>query len=101
MAATHLTLVLHELATNAAKYGALSTPAGRLAVSWRINGNDVEIAWIERGGPAIAAPPATPGFGSKLMELSIMGQLHGAVRHRWAREGVEITIVAARAQLDR
>jgi two-component sensor histidine kinase len=101
MAATHLTLVLHELATNAAKYGALSTPAGRLAVSWRVNGTDVEIVWIERGGPAIVAPPATPGFGSKLMELSIMGQLHGAVCHRWAREGVEITIVAARAQLDR
>jgi two-component sensor histidine kinase len=72
-----LGLVFHELATNAAKYGALSTAAGRVSVRWTtaddVSGRHLAIEWAESGGPPVAAP-ARRGFGSRLVERS----LHGA-----------------------
>jgi len=75
--ATHLALVLHELATNARKYGALSVSQGQLAVSWQMHtngGRSLLLRWEERDGPKITAPSA-PGFGTTLIEQTLRG--HG------------------------
>jgi two-component sensor histidine kinase len=77
-----LSMVLHELATNAAKYGALSVPGGQLSVSWRAfqkpDGQTLKLEWHETGGPAVS-PPTRKGFGSKLIERSIKQDLGGTV----------------------
>jgi two-component sensor histidine kinase len=62
-----LSLALHELATNAAKYGALSRREGRVAVQWRVQGGMSHLDWKESGGPPVA-PPTQKGFGSRLLE---------------------------------
>ncbi len=69
-AATQLGLVLHELGTNAAKYGALSTPAGTIAVVWSVSRGRLRLAWRERGGPRIVTPPTHKGFGTALIDSS-------------------------------
>jgi PAS domain S-box-containing protein len=90
-AAQAFSMVLHELATNAAKYGALLTPTGRVRINWRIAGHDdaglLHVRWEETGGP----PPATPsrrGFGSRVIEATIIGQLGGRVERRWEPAGL-------------
>ncbi|MFT3724553.1 MAG: HWE histidine kinase domain-containing protein [Hyphomonadaceae bacterium] len=98
-AATSLALILHELATNAAKYGALSEAGGRVSISWRIEGQDMILNWVERGGPKIAGPPAHKGFGADLARMSAKGQLGGNVAHVWSPEGVEITLKASLERL--
>jgi two-component sensor histidine kinase len=65
--ALNLSLIIYELATNAAKHGALSNDAGQVALSWRRIGEKAEVIWIEAGGPP-TAPPAHKGFGSRLIE---------------------------------
>ncbi len=65
----HMALMLHELATNSAKYGALSAPSGRVAVSWTIVDAVLNLQWVERGGPMVAAP-SKRGFGTTLIEQS-------------------------------
>ena len=75
--AVALALVFHELATNASKYGALSTATGRLEVRWRVVGTEtrvLEVLWLETGGPAVK-PPTRRGFGSKLIAGNLRG--HG------------------------
>lgn len=72
-----LGMVLHELATNAAKYGALSA-GGRLEISWFMEGDALSLEWRETGGPA-PSPPTRRGFGSRLIERSITGELQGSV----------------------
>jgi two-component sensor histidine kinase len=67
-----LALVFHELATNAAKYGALSTPDGRLDISWGQSGDNVVVEWVESGGPPVSSP-SRRGFGSNLIERSLDG----------------------------
>ena len=74
--ALSLTLALHELATNAIKYGALSTPEGGVAVTWSVIGDALEIEWVERGGTPVA-PPSRKGFGSRLLQALIGGDLGG------------------------
>lgn len=81
-----LTLIVHELATNAAKYGSLSTAAGRLKVKFELNPGALVIDWIEHGGPGIAAPKIT-GFGSKLISIS-MRHLQGDAEFDWADGGL-------------
>src|SRR5690606_30587691 len=75
-----LNMILHELATNAAKYGALSTPDGRLKVTWRIHDGDgrpqVRLRWIEADGPRVK-PPSRRGFGTNLIEHSTAYELRG------------------------
>jgi len=79
-AALALSMALHELATNAAKYGSLSTPAGRIRVSWHIDPGDdrdrVVIAWSEDGGPPVT-PPTRRGLGTRLLERVLSAELHG------------------------
>ncbi|MBV8504698.1 MAG: hypothetical protein JOZ11_02620 [Alphaproteobacteria bacterium] len=78
-AALLLALVVHELATNAAKYGALSTPEGRIKVAWAIVGGgarQLELTWTEQGGPKIDGVPKR-GFGTELIERGIRFELEG------------------------
>src|SRR6476646_2573240 len=75
--ATPIALVFHELATNAAKYGALSVPEGRVRITSRISDGIARLEWVETEGPRLSGAPARTGFGSRLVELSIDGQLGG------------------------
>jgi two-component sensor histidine kinase len=86
-------VVLHELAANAAKYGALSTSEGALEVSWTVQDNHVHLTWRETGGPALEGPPAQKGFGSQLARLGVTGQLGGRISHDWQPTGVVISLV--------
>jgi PAS domain S-box-containing protein len=97
-AAQSLAIVLHELATNAAKYGALSSGAGRLRVSWTPIDGDVELVWDESGSAKVTAPKSS-GFGSKIIEASVKRQLHGKLSQEWRREGLlcKIRIAALEA----
>ncbi|MBV8837218.1 MAG: PAS domain-containing protein, partial [Alphaproteobacteria bacterium] len=74
---TSLALALHESATNAVKYGALSDPNGVVRISWQAQGNHLRLDWNETADHAIIAAPAAPGFGTVLTEQSIVNQLHG------------------------
>lgn len=83
-----LALVFHELATNAAKYGALSRADGRLTVTWMLDATgDCELLWLERGAP-LAAPPTRKGFGSTLISRSIPHDLGGESRLDYEPEGL-------------
>ena len=84
--ALHLALVIHELVTNAHKYGALSVPAGTVSLTWRIADGMLRLKWRERGGPSVAVP-ARKGFGSALIERSLNAEGGGATAD-YAAEGV-------------
>ncbi|SMH43243.1 PAS domain S-box protein [Azospirillum agricola] len=92
-AATSLALTLHELATNAAKYGALSSVQGTLTVSWLIEGGALIVLWQESGGPAVQGPPSRRGFGSQLMHMSIASQLGGRISHEWCSAGLRVALL--------
>lgn len=88
-------LALHELATNAAKYGALSVPSGRVDIRWDVIGGEsprLTMAWTERGGPVVATPRRM-GFGSRLIEL-LSTQMNGEVRINYPPTGVVCEISA-------
>jgi PAS domain S-box-containing protein len=92
-----ITRALHELATNAAKYGALSTPGGRLSIDWGLVASEsaaeerFHMSWRERGGPSVA-PPARKGFGHVVISEMVAGSLHGRVTLDYAREGLHWAI---------
>ena len=91
-----IAITLHELATNAAKYGALSVSAGRVEIVWsRMADGRLGLRWIESGGPPVT-PPTHRGFGTRIMENILGGQLGGEVRFDWRDQGLacEITLVA-------
>jgi PAS domain S-box-containing protein len=87
---TSLALVLHELATNAAKYGSLSRPEGQLTIRWTVQDDKIDLLWTETGGPAIEEPPSFEGFGSQLSQRSIAGQLGGTLEQDWRPEGLQV-----------
>ena len=91
-ATTTLALVVHELATNSLKYGALSVPSSTLDVSCPAEGNDVVLLWTERGGPSVVAPAAPAGFGSKMVTRSMTGRLGGSIAFDWPKQGVIATL---------
>ncbi len=95
-AAQSLGLVIHELATNAAKYGAFSAPQGRVAVQWRLEDDLLSVEWRESGGPRVT-PPSSSGFGSALIHITIDRQLKGHVDFGWAPEGLQCQLVVDRA----
>jgi two-component sensor histidine kinase len=89
-----LSLVLHELATNAVKYGALSVPAGRLLLRWQRQPETpdrVELTWVEQGGPPVT-PPTRQGFGSKLVTRAFQSQMHSKIAFDYARDGLKCRI---------
>lgn len=87
-----LALVLHELATNAAKYGALSREAGTIEIAWHLNATTLTLKWKERGGPIVTGAPLALGFGSRLVTETITRTLAGTQRYHWSPNGVEITL---------
>ena len=95
-AAVPLGMVLHELATNALKYGALSVAQGRLRIDWRLVPRDdtplLVLDWTERDGPAIAAPPNQEGFGSQLLRRALAGLPDGKAEIDWRREGLAVRL---------
>ena len=95
-----LSMMLHELATNAIKYGALSNPTGTVLVTWKIEDlSDIPakpqlrlaLRWEERGGPPVT-PPTRKGFGSRMIERSLASELGGEVRVSYEPEGVVCTL---------
>jgi two-component sensor histidine kinase len=101
-AATVVALTLHELATNAAKYGALSTPEGRVALSWKIEAGQGEgangvrrlrLEWLESGGPPVR-PPARTGFGTQMIERGLAGGLKATVKLDYAPTGLAFSLSA-------
>lgn len=90
--ATTLALVIHEMATNSVKHGALSAECGILDISSTTDDRDVFIVWAETGGPAVSGAPAMHGFGSKLISRSIAHDLEGALSYDWQQSGLVATL---------
>ena len=93
-AATNVALVVHELATNAAKYGALSVPGGRVHISWALVKGRLVLTWEEKDGPVITGPPEREGFGSLLARRSVSGGLRGDVNFDWKPTGLVVLVSA-------
>jgi two-component sensor histidine kinase len=100
-------MVVHELATNAAKHGALSTPGGTVEIRWYVGrriGEDglLHLRWAESSGPPITSPPSGRGFGSRVIETTVRGQLGGSVVRRWEKTGLicEVTVPLGRIVID-
>ena len=100
-ATTTLALVVHELATNSIKYGALSTAAGTLDVVCTSGGDEVVLNWTERGGPPPIRPTGAGGFGSRLLTQSVAGQLGGSIAYEWPDEGAIVTLRMSKARITR
>lgn len=101
-AVVSLSLALHELATNAAKYGALSAPGGQVSISWQFEplaDNRLRIVWEERGGPEVA-PPRRRGFGSTLIERLLSAELKGETKFVYEKSGVICVIEAEMSKDD-
>lgn len=92
-AALLLSMILHELATNAVKYGALSNDAGKVSVSWSTDsgGERLKLTWEERGGPRVAAPDQK-GLGSRLIEQALSQQLGGSATVQYPPSGIICTL---------
>ncbi len=86
-----LSMLLHELATNANKYGACSVSGGRVSVSWTLDARRVTLLWRETGGPPVVAP-AREGFGSSL-KANVVRQLHGVISRKWEPAGLVVEVV--------
>jgi PAS domain S-box-containing protein len=100
-AATGFGLAIHEFATNAVKYGALSEPDGFVELACREAGETFELVWAERGGPPVVGPPPTEGFGSLLARRSITSDLEGTLDVDWAPEGLTIRVTMPAERLRR
>lgn len=95
--AVGLGMAIHELTTNAVKYGALSVPGGRIAVTWALDEDgDLDWSWIESGGPPVS-PPATTGFGSRLLRRVLIDQLQARVEQRFAPTGLQVHVKIPRS----
>lgn len=99
--ATPVALFTHELATNSAKYGALSKAEGRIAITGSIEGETYHLVWKELGGPQLDRPPETDGFGTRLIALSIEGQLGGKLKRTWEPDGLKVELSLPVASLSR
>ena len=90
--ATTLAMVMHELATNSVKHGALSTDAGTLDISSTTDEADLHLTWAETGGPPIHAVPVMGGFGSKMIARSLSQQFDGALSYDWKATGLVVSL---------
>ena len=91
--------MLHEFATNSAKYGALSTAEGQIEIDCGDNSQTVVLTWTEREGPAVAPPADNEGFGAILVRAAVTGQLGGEISHDWSPEGLVIRVSIPRTRL--
>jgi PAS domain S-box-containing protein len=96
--AVALSMAIHELCTNAFKYGALSLVGGRLAIDWAIDGHRFRLSWQERGGPPVSAP-RHKGFGSLMIERALAAQIDGEARIEYAPNGLICRIEAPLAAI--
>lgn len=95
-----MAMLLHELATNAVKHGALSVADGRVAISWQQEANgSLQLHWDESSGPRIAVTPVEAGFGMTLIESVVRDQLHGDIDRQWRECGLRCEITIGRAGL--
>ncbi|HEX8469640.1 MAG TPA: HWE histidine kinase domain-containing protein [Brevundimonas sp.] len=91
-AATNLALVLHELATNSVKHGALSVDTGLLDVACLVDDGAAVLVWTERGGPRVVPPVPSKGFGSQLLKRIMTHHFAGSVTYDWAPDGLVATL---------
>ncbi len=99
--ATALALVLHEQATNAVKYGALSNEGGRVIITGACEGGDYALVWREQDGPPLGGPPARRGFGTDMAARSAAGQLGGRIAHDWEPGGLSMRLTVPAENLPR
>lgn len=100
-ALSSMALLLHELATNSAKYGALSQASGRVEIRWSVQDDALRLSWRETGGPPLAGPPASEGFGSLLAHGTLRSQFNGGIERDWNPEGLTVRLSAALDRLGR
>ena len=93
-----LALALHELATNAAKHGGLSSPAGKVTLEWELESEALTLHWSETGGPPVAEP-SSHSFGLKVIAASIEQQLDGKAVFKWAPTGLQCQMMIPRSEL--
>ncbi|GGE22764.1 hypothetical protein GCM10011529_31710 [Polymorphobacter glacialis] len=98
-AAKNIALVVHELATNATKYGALSVPSGRIRISWAVAKGRLAFSWEEKDGPVIITPPELKGFGSVLVRTSVSSGLRGELTVHWNPDGLVVIVSAETERL--
>ena len=98
-AATTLALVVHELATNSLKYGALSVESGTLDLRCSAPDDEVVLVWTERGGPTVVEPSTPNGYGSELIRRTMEHQLGGSIAFDWSAEGLIVTLRMRRNRL--
>ena len=96
---TALALVIHELATNFLKYGALSVDTGTLDLSGSSIGDDLALVWTERGGPAVKQRDEVDGYGSQLINRSVSRQLGGSIAYNWSNDGLIINLSLSEKRL--
>ena len=99
-AATPLALVFHELATNSAKYGALSVPTGHVTLDITDEGEHIRLKWAEHGGPKVM-DTGNEGFGTRLLEMSVSGQLGGSLERAFHEDGMVADITVAKSAIAR
>jgi PAS domain S-box-containing protein len=99
-AVTNVALVLHELATNAAKYGALSSPEGVVHIDCSLENDELLLTWKERGGPPLEGPPDAEGFGSMLARRIVLDHFGGRISNDWERDGLVVHLSMPLERLD-
>lgn len=85
-----ISMLMHEMATNANKYGACSRPGGKVSVTWTLDGGQVSLVWRETGGPRVA-PPTREGFGT-VLKAGVVGQIKGTIKRTWDPSGLVVEI---------
>lgn len=100
-AATPIAMIIHELATNAMKYGAFSTNNGQISILVDTSDTHCHLVWSESGGPIIEYPPERHGFGTKLSTLAAESQLGGTLMREWLPTGLKVSIICPVAALRR
>jgi len=95
----NIALMLHELATNAVKYGALSVETGSLHIAWKHHAEHIDLEWTEENGPAVT-PPARKGFGSRLITETLRG-MGGTIDHDWSPNGLRVKLRIPSGNLER
>ena len=91
--ATALAMIFHELATNSAKHGALSSIAGALDISGVSDDDTLTIVWAETGGPEVTSEPKLSGFGNRMVQTNLSRPLGGSITYDWQPNGLVATLV--------